>query len=77
MKHFNSGDKKIVQKITEKIYEVNPNAEIYLYGSRIRGDIHKESDWDILILLNKEKVSRLNEKPFRDNIFDLQLLITD
>ena len=73
MLHFNYGDKIIVQKIKEKIYEVNPDAEIYLYGSRARGDIHEESDWDILILLNEEKVSRLDEKPFRDNIFDLQL----
>ena len=73
MKIFNPVDKKIVRDIKEKILEVNPDAEIYLYGSRARGDIHEESDWDILILLNKDKVSRLEEKPFRDNVFDLQL----
>ena len=73
MKHTNPRDKIIIKKIKEKILEVNSQAEIYLYGSRARGDIHEESDWDILILLNKDKVSRLDEKPFRDNIFDLQL----
>ena len=73
MKHFNPKDKIIVRKIKEKIFEVNPDAEIYLYGSRARGDIHEESDWDILILLNKDKVSRLDEIPLRDNIFDLEL----
>ena len=73
MKVQNHRDKIFIQKIKDKILEVNSAAEIYLYGSRARGDIHEESDWDILILLNKDKVSRLDEKPFRDNIFDLQL----
>ncbi|RLD58117.1 MAG: nucleotidyltransferase domain-containing protein [Bacteroidetes bacterium] len=73
MKNFNPVDEKIVRDIKEKILEINPDAEIYLYGSRARGDVHEESDWDILILLNKDKVSRLEEKPFRDNVFDLQL----
>lgn len=29
-----------------------------LYGSRARGDAHKGSDWDILILLNKDKLDQ-------------------
>ena len=73
MKKFSPKDRTIVQSIKEKILEVNPDAEVYLYGSRARGDIHKESDWDILILLDQDKVSRLEEVPFRNNIFDLQL----
>jgi len=28
---------------------------MWLYGSRARGTEHADSDWDILILLNKEK----------------------
>lgn len=73
MIQFNSRDKEIVQKIKEKILEVNPEAEIYLYGSRARGDVHKESDWDILILLNQEKASRADERPFKYNIYDIEL----
>lgn len=30
---------------------------IYLYGSRARGDAKSTSDWDILILLDKERIS--------------------
>ncbi|MBQ8127888.1 MAG: nucleotidyltransferase domain-containing protein [Prevotella sp.] len=26
---------------------------LYLYGSRARGDWHEESDWDLLVLLDK------------------------
>ena len=29
-----------------------------LYGSRARGDAHRNSDWDILILLNKEHLDQ-------------------
>ncbi|MEG1644034.1 MAG: nucleotidyltransferase domain-containing protein [Bacteroidales bacterium] len=28
-----------------------------LFGSQARGDAHRDSDWDILILLDKEKAS--------------------
>ncbi len=28
-------------------------SELYLYGSRARGDFHEDSDWDLLLLLDK------------------------
>lgn len=30
-----------------------PNSNLILYGSRARGDAHEESDWDLLVLLDK------------------------
>lgn len=29
--------------------------QLWLYGSRARGDFHEGSDWDLLILLDKSK----------------------
>ncbi len=29
---------------------------LYLYGSRARGDYHEDSDWDLLLLLDKPKL---------------------
>ena len=34
-----------------------PNSSLLLYGSRARGDAHDGSDWDLLILLDKPKLS--------------------
>lgn len=31
------------------------DSSLWLYGSRARGTAHSQSDWDILILLNKDK----------------------
>lgn len=73
MRQFSPREIEIIEKIKEKILEVNSEAEIWLYGSRARGDVHEESDWDILILLNKDNVSRKDEMPFRESVFDLQL----
>ena len=33
-----------------------PNATAWLYGSQARGDAHNGSDWDILIVMDKEKL---------------------
>lgn len=37
---------------------------LYLYGSRARGDYQDNSDWDLLILLDKKKIDQWD----RDNI---------
>lgn len=31
------------------------DSHLWLYGSRARGDYHVDSDWDLLVLLNKDK----------------------
>ncbi len=35
------------------ILQFDPDASIILYGSRARGNYSPESDWDFLILLNR------------------------
>lgn len=50
-----------IQKITQIVYNIvqkNDNtAQIYLFGSRARGDAHADSDWDILVISGKEKMN--------------------
>ncbi|MBQ9641571.1 MAG: nucleotidyltransferase domain-containing protein [Bacteroidaceae bacterium] len=46
-------DNKILDLIRTTIRAHEPTAEIILYGSRARGDARKDSDWDVVVLLDK------------------------
>ena len=63
----------ILKKIKKIITEKDPSAKIYLYGSRVRGTAHSESDWDILILIDKPKENRSVEEIYRNVMFNLEL----
>lgn len=39
-------------------------SQVWLYGSRARGDYHEESDWDLLILVDKSSVNSADEDNF-------------
>ncbi len=41
----------LIEQVKQAILEIEPGAEIILYGSRSRGDFNEESDWDFLILV--------------------------
>ena len=46
----------IIDAIQQLGREIIPaDGHLYLYGSRARGDYRPDSDWDLLILLNKDK----------------------
>lgn len=64
---------QILKLIKAAINRKNPEAEVILFGSRARGQEHKNSDWDILILLNAPYVDRSTEKEYREELFDVEL----
>jgi len=69
-------EKEIVTSmILNSVKRKDPNAEIILFGSRARSQETNDSDWDILILLNKAEVSRNLEKEFRDELYNIELEI--
>jgi uncharacterized protein len=41
---------EILAKIKSAVQEEIPDAKVYLFGSRVTGKIHDESDWDILVI---------------------------
>lgn len=46
-------------KIKEVVQAIVPEgSHVLLYGSRARGNFHKDSDWDILVILNKPKIEQ-------------------
>lgn len=55
-------EERMIRALRETAQEVVPEGgQVWLYGSRARGDAHQESDWDLLILLNKPFVTSQDE----------------
>ena len=48
---------QILQRIKDSVKSTVPDATLILYGSYARGDYREDSDIDLLVLLNKEKVT--------------------
>lgn len=46
----------IINKIKELKRLVLPDGKLYLFGSQAKGTANDESDWDLLILINKEYI---------------------
>ncbi len=63
----------IISRIKESIRSKDPKAEAFLFGSRARGEEKPDSDWDILILVESEKVTNEIEDKFRDELYDIEL----
>jgi len=59
-------ENELIEKIRQAVREVEPEAEIILYGSRSRGDAISESDWDFLILvdgpMSDERTDRIRHR---------------
>ena len=57
---------ELLARVKQAVLEVEPSAEIILFGSRSRGDFAAESDWDFLVLLdgpvNEERTDRIRHR---------------
>ena len=64
-------DKDILQKIKQLVSLTDPSATVILYGSHARGQNNKQSDIDILILVDRDKISYSEEQKIKDPLYDL------
>lgn len=48
---------KVIAMIRDTIRQFEPTAQIILYGSRARGDFREDSDWDVLAIVDKPRLT--------------------
>ena len=62
----------ILKQIKKIVTEQEPEAKIYLFGSRSKGTAKRNSDWDLLILLNKDNITPEDEQKIAYPLYDLE-----
>lgn len=70
-----SNQQNILDRIKKIILDKDPSAKVYLYGSRARGTMKPDSDWDLLILLNKDTITTDIERTVTYPLYDLEFEI--
>ncbi len=70
-----TSEEQIFNKISKSIHSKDPHAQAFLFGSRARGDNRENSDWDILILVDSNKITNTIEDNFRDDLYGIELEI--
>ena len=72
IKKLSKRDKSILVKCRKAISNIDPKAEVIFFGSRARGDADPESDYDIIILTDREATLK-KEDTFRCQLYPIEL----
>jgi predicted nucleotidyltransferase len=62
----------ILSKVKEAVLQLEPSAEVILYGSRARDDFREYSDWDFLVLVDG-LVDTARTDQIRRVLFEIEL----
>ena len=63
----------IVDRIREEAHKMSSEVQTILYGSEARGDARPDSDIDLLILVNKDKLSYIDKDRIIAPFYDIEL----
>ncbi|OGU14094.1 MAG: hypothetical protein A2X61_04010 [Ignavibacteria bacterium GWB2_35_12] len=69
---FVTKDEAIKNEIKQLISKIEPGSEVYLFGSRARGTNKRNSDWDLLILLDG-KVDWPRKERLNNELYEIEL----
>jgi uncharacterized protein len=64
-------DNKITDKIKATVMSLDPEAEVYIYGSRARGDALTESDWDVMVITPRHVTPQL-KRSIRHALYEIE-----
>lgn len=65
--------KDVIEQIRALVRKVAPTAEVILFGSEARGDARRDSDIDLLILLDGEELTLEREEAVTFPLYNLEL----
>lgn len=66
---YNSKD--LIRNIKQIVMKAEPNAKVILFGSKVRGDSNESSDWDVLVLLDKNKIEYVDFENITYPLYEL------
>jgi len=67
-----TADADLLQRCKQAIRTIVPDADVILYGSRARGDAQDDSDYDLLVLVDRSAGVSLHEQLI-SSIYPLEL----
>lgn len=63
---------QLFQQVKNIVHSFDPEARVFLYGSRARGDHKKLSDWDFFVLTSREFDYKQKDL-LRDKLYETEL----
>lgn len=63
----------VVDRIKKEVKKLEPRVETILYGSEARGDARRDSDIDLLMLVDSDKVTYAEKDAILTPLYDIEL----
>jgi len=63
---------KLLRRIKSTVRNIDAKATLILYGSYARGEQHKDSDIDLLILVDSDRLTRADQKRMKYPLYELE-----
>jgi len=62
-----------IEKIRRSIHTELPSVDVWVYGSEARGDARVDSDIDLLVLLDGDRVSLKDRMKVAGTLYDIEI----